>query len=552
MNRKPIPDEALFDIRRRRLSLPPRSPERRQIITEAASLYGVSEVSLYRALQKLGKPHTARRKDQGIPRVMPLEELEGYCEIIAAIKVRTCNKKARCLPTTGAIRLLETTGVETGKGLVKVPPGKLKCSTVNRYLRAWGYDRVTLSRQPAAVRFQAQYSNECWHFDLSPSDLKHIKRPPWLREGAGSPTLMIYSIVDDRSGAAYQEYHCVYGEDVEAALRFLFRAMSPKESNDFPFGIPGMIYTDNGPIMRSQVFHRVMAYLNIEVKSHLPAGSDGRRVTARSKGKVERPFRTVKELHETLYHFREPETEDEANAWLNRFLVQYNHSDHRSEPCSRIEDWLKHLPKDGYRNMCDWEQFCHFAREPIKRKVGIDARFEVNGVAYEACAELAGEEVVIWWGLYDEEVFVEYHGKRFGPYYPSKGPIPLHKYRAHKKTSREKRADRIDQLAKILSLPEAAYRDAGLVKSFSSSSEESPSSIPFSLQDPFHETCWPDAITARKAIADHLGEPLAKLSGEQLEVIRQILEETLDKETVLSRVDSALNPSTTEVVHHVE
>jgi hypothetical protein len=42
----------------------------------------------------------------------------------------------------------------------------------------------------------------------------------------------------------------------------------------------------------------------------------GRRVTARSKGKVERPFRTVKEAHETLYHFHTPQNEAEANLWL--------------------------------------------------------------------------------------------------------------------------------------------------------------------------------------------------------------------------------------------
>ena len=66
---------------------------------------------------------------------------------------------------------------------------------------------------------------------------------------------------------------------------------------------------DNGPIARSRVFHQVMKYLGVEVRTHLPQGKDGRRVTARSKGKVERPFRTVKEMHETLYHFHEPASE---------------------------------------------------------------------------------------------------------------------------------------------------------------------------------------------------------------------------------------------------
>jgi hypothetical protein len=121
------------------------------------------------------------------------------------------------------------------------------------------------------------------------------------------PQGMLFSVVDDRSGVAYQEYRCVYGEDVEAGLRFLFNAMAPKQIDDFLFqGIPKMIYLDNGPIARSHVFQQVMRYLDIDVRAHLPQGKDGRRVTARSKGKVERPFRTVKEMHETLYHFHEP------------------------------------------------------------------------------------------------------------------------------------------------------------------------------------------------------------------------------------------------------
>ena len=551
MPSKRIPSEALFEIRRRRSSLPPHSPERRNVIKDAALLYGVSQVSVYRALKSISKPAATKRKDHGTPRVMSHKELERYCEVVAAIKVRTCNKKGRHLPTTRAIEILENYGVETADGLLKAPSGKLTKPTVNRYLKLWGYDHGTLSRQPMAIRFQAEKSNECWHFDLSPSDLKHIRRPSWLKEGKSAPTLMIYSIVDDRSGAAYQEYHCVSGEDVEAALRFLFSAMSPKEGDDFPHGIPDMIYMDNGPIMRSQVFHRVMCYLNIEVKSHMPAGSDGRRVTARSKGKVERPFRTVKELHETLYHFREPETEEEANTWLRNFLIQYNRKDHRSEPCSRIDDWHNNLPDSGIKAMCDWDQYCHFAREPEKRKVGIDATIQIEGVAYTLSPDLAGETVVIWWGLYDDEVFVEFQGSRRGPYYPSGGPIPLHKYRSYKKTITEKRADRIEQLAKVLSLPEAAYKDMGL-SAFNPKSDSNAVSIPFHQPDPFIDTCWPDKLSARKAIADHLGLPLAKLPTEQLDAISSILEHTLDKEQVFRQIKEAMRPVSEKVNHHVE
>ena len=84
-------------------------------------------------------------------------------------------------------------------------------------------------------------------------------------------------------------------------------------------GIPAMIYLDNGPVAKSAVFKQVMESLGAGVMPYMPAGSDGRRTTARSKGKVERPFRTVKDAHETLYHFHQPQIE--ANQWLARFIT---------------------------------------------------------------------------------------------------------------------------------------------------------------------------------------------------------------------------------------
>ncbi len=250
---------------------------------------------------------------------MPKTTLERYCEVIAALKVRTSNKKGRHLSTNRAIQLLEEEGINTPDGHLQAPGGILKKSTVNRYLKKWGYDRNTLLRQPPAVRFQAESSNQCWHFDLSPSDLKYVKTPAWIEPGRGKPLLMLYSVVDDRSGVSYQEYHGVYGEDVEAALRFLFNAMSAKETEAFPLsGIPTMLYMDNGPITRSSIFQKVMSYLGIEIRTHLPKGKDGRRVTARSKGKVERPFRTVKDARNPL-SLHAPETEAEANDRVNVF-----------------------------------------------------------------------------------------------------------------------------------------------------------------------------------------------------------------------------------------
>ena len=531
--RSSIPIDSLMQLRQRLDRLPRKSPERAAQVIAVATLYGVSATTVYRELNRVRKPHAAHRADHGKPRVLDQPALERYCELIAALKLRTTNKQGRHLSTQRALDLLEDFGVETDLGLVQAPKGLLRRPTVNRYLLLWKLDQSRLLREPPARRFQAEHSNDCWQFDLSPSDLKHIDKPEWIDLTKGQPTLMLFSVVDDRSGVAYQEYRCVYGEDAESALRFLFNAMAPKPDPAFPFqGMPKMIYLDNGPIAKSQVFQSVMHALDIKWLTHLPAGKDGTRTTARAKGKVERPFRTVKEAHETLYHFHKPETERQANEWLFRYLLRYCDQGHRSEPHSRLDDWLGHLPADGIREMCTWEQFCRFAREPERRKVGIDARVTIDGTAYEVEPDMAGETVVLLWGLFDEEMFVEFDSQRFGPYYPVSGPVPLHRYRAFKRGKADERADRIRKLADQLGLPIAALsgKDVRL-------SPAEPALLP---RQPFdaqaHEVHFPNAIAAKLAIADDLAMPLAKLSIEDRAFIEQVLIETLTRRIVLARV----------------
>jgi len=545
VSRQQIPASALVSLRQRLDTLPRRCSERRQLIMEVAALYGISSVTLYRLLQEHSRPKSLRRTDQGKPRKLSLSEMESYCETIAAFKIRTSNKKGRHISTSRAIELLEEHGVNTPNGFVQPNKGLLSKTTVNRYLKAWGYDTERMTRQPPAVRFQADDSNDCWHFDLSLSDLKHINQPAWVEPGRGNPLLMLYSFVDDRSGVCYQEYHCVYGEDVEAALRFLFNAMTAKPNSSSPFqGIPATIYADNGPISKSQIFQNVLSCLGIKLMTHMPKGSDGRRVTARAKGKVERPFRTVKEAHETLYHFHQPETEAEANQWLHQYLLNYNDQPHRSETHSRLEDWLQNIPKGGLRAMCSWERFCTFAREPQRRKVGGDARVYVEGVAYEVDPDLAGETVILWWGLFDNELYVERDEQRYGPFYPVDGPIPLHRYRKFKKSRTQERADRIAALAKQLDLPRSALTgNTDLQFVTDESVTPTLAMTPFQDPDPYQEFTYPTTLMAKRAIADYLGQPLAKLSVEQREFICALVEETLTKKVIMERVRQYFHPS---------
>jgi hypothetical protein len=42
---------------------------------------------------------------------------------------------------------------------------------------------------------------------------------------------------------------------------------------------------------------------------------------------------------------------------------------------------------------------------------------KVEGTVYEVDPDMAGETVVLLWGLFDEQLFVEFEGQNYGPYY---------------------------------------------------------------------------------------------------------------------------------------
>jgi hypothetical protein len=216
--------------------------------------------------------------------------------------------------------------------------------------------------------------------------------------------------------------------------------------------------------------------------------------------------------------------------------VTYNNGDHRAEPHSRVEDWLKHLPPNGVRAMCSWERFCAFAREPERRSVAGDATVSVEGAAYEVEPELAGEAVTLWWGLFDQELFVEFEGKRFGPYQPSRGAIPLYRYRKYQKSRAEERLDKVVLLADQLGLPRAAVTggDRPLPSLPPPAASMSVARIPFPESVP--EVRFPTVLAAKLAISVQLSRPLGSLSEAHRAFIDGVLAETLDRDAVAKRV----------------
>lgn len=87
--RSAIPADSLLQLRQRLARLPLKSPERTTQIAATAQLYGISVTTVNRALRLVLRPRTAHRRDRGQPRILPPSELEHYCELFAALKLRT-------------------------------------------------------------------------------------------------------------------------------------------------------------------------------------------------------------------------------------------------------------------------------------------------------------------------------------------------------------------------------------------------------------------------------------------------------------------------------
>jgi transposase InsO family protein len=515
---KKIPDEQLICLWNSLNKFPKRDYQRKVLIEEYASYYDISVSSVYRQLSKY-KYVDKVRSDSGSTRSIHKTNLIRYCKIISALKLKTSNQRNN-ISTRKCIHILETEGVSLDDEHIKVPKGLLKRSTVDKYLKKFELDYSTIRNvQPVVSRFEATYSNECWQFDFSVSNLKRINED--------SKVLYIANIIDDKSGIAFSKYIEADGEDALTALRVLFDAMKSKNNSYQLQGIPSYIYTDNGAFARSKVFQRVLKCLGITLMTHLPKGSDGRRTTARSKGKVERFNRTLKNDLESMYFLNRPKDIDEANIWLENYTSEYNKTKHRSIDIPRIKVWKDSLENNTLSEMCDESQFAKLIRKPETRTVNSDATVTLDGISYQLDGELYNKRVTVLHGVFDKQIYIEYKDQTLGPFHPSGNIISFGDYSKPKKTSIEKQVDEIEAIAESINvssnimLQNIDNTKSSFIKKTYSDSE-----------------IFSSKIEAKRFISTHIGCPLAEMNNDYILFINNLVMNTLDKSNIIREIDN--------------
>ena len=122
---------------------------------------------------------------------------------------------------------------------------------------------------------------------------------------------------------------------------------------------------------------------------------------------------------------------------------------------------------------------------------------------------------------------MEWNDKRYGPYRPEGGPIPLHRYRKRKPSPREKRAEAVANLAKQISLPRAALTGSGFE---SVPAEVVPlPTVKFVDPDPWGQITYENELSARRGISYLLDRPLAELSSDDRVFVGELVGRTLNK-----------------------
>jgi hypothetical protein len=520
-----IPLEILYRLDEKITNLPNDGKLRRTLVQEVATCYQLSETTVYRQLKKLMLHPNERkiRRDKGCSKILKNEELHYYCQLIAAMKIRSMNGNKHVLSTSRCIWFLENDGISIKNTVIKAPKNILKVSTVNEYLNHYLISPEDILTEPTVNHFEAFYSNQCWQLDITPSELYRLPS-----QQANDPRkLMVYSVIDDKSGLTYSRYYLAEGEDTLTALDFLYHAFSKiKTEGPELCGIPDFIYTDNGSFIKSRLFMRVMSKLGIQVLSHLPRGAGGRKTTSRAKGKIERHHRSVKSILEPCFRFELPQHLEHANALLVLTGEEFAYKKHRSQNLTRYQVWKENLTEQANLRICSYEQYSLLLRESIERKVKSDATVQFDGLHYQVLPEFAGEDVLLLLSQDKSCIYIEYREKEYGPFLPVEAPTAFGEYNHHEKSEREQLADNVVTLSKHITLRLPAYEHQV---------EPAPLNINANLL-PGYRKKYDTALEAKLALAKHIGKPLSFLTEKQKQFIHTLTQQTLEHDVLIAHL----------------
>jgi transposase InsO family protein len=294
-------------------------------------------------------------------------------------KARADNGRARVLSEAAVGRIHEIRGqfqYITGKAIYKkliqeglVNAKDVSLASVQRYLRNNGLKPAPAD--PREVRaFEMETANDCWQTDGSEGPVITI-------DGKRTKTVLI-ALIDDASRMILHAQF--YTSENSINMQDAFRKAAAK------FGIPKKIFLDNGGAFNNLQLQLICASLGTVLVHCRP-------YVAKSRGKVERLFRTIKDGWMNATDWNLFSSLEDIDASLAEYLAkEYTNTKHGSLPCSPKQRFMQDY--ESIRHIPAAELDLHFLHRQIRRVTNA-ATIRLFNMEYEVPQQYIGSKINI-------------------------------------------------------------------------------------------------------------------------------------------------------------
>ena len=265
------------------------------------------------------------------------------------------------------------------KGSVK--NGQLSESTVLRFVNQMML-RERLTNNQDMRRYERPHINEVWCGDSSVG--------PYLKTDDGKKhRVYVIALIDDAS-------RFITGVDVFFNDTFV-NLMSVMKSAVSKYGKPARFNFDNGSAYKNRQMELLAARIGSTINYCRP-------YTPTQKAKIERWFRTMKDMWMATLDMRDFHTLDELRGSLLAFVRRYNQSPHSSlkgmSPQDRFfsePELIRRLPEETINSS--------FLLE-IERRVSVDCVVVIDQVEYEVDCRFAKQRITLRYSPDMNDIYV--------------------------------------------------------------------------------------------------------------------------------------------------
>lgn len=259
--------------------------------------------------------------------------------------------------------------------------GQLSEATVCRFINQMML-REKLTTNQDMRRYERPHINEVWCGDSSAG--------PWLRLPDGKKRrVYVIALIDDAS-------RFITGANVFFNDTFV-NLMSVIKSAVAKYGRPKVFNFDNGPAYRNKQMELLAGRIGSTISYCRP-------YTPTQKAKIERWFRSLKDMWMASLDMRDFSSLDELRGSLNAYIIAYNQRLHSSlkgkSPQDRFfeePELIRRLPED---------QIDQYFLLEIERRVSADSVIVIDQVEYEVDYRFAKQRITIRYSPDMQEIYV--------------------------------------------------------------------------------------------------------------------------------------------------